>query len=68
MSDRAAMLDLMDNMLTHRLTEMLYPAAAARLSYRLESGERGYTVRADGFSEKLPVREAAAPVLRAWLY
>ncbi|XP_037087796.1 nardilysin-like [Pollicipes pollicipes] len=50
----AAMLDLMDNMLTHHLTETLYPATAARLNYRLESSERGYTIRVDGFSEKLP--------------
>ena len=50
------MLDLMDNMLTHQLTETLYPAMAARLNYRLESAERGFIIRVDGFSEKLPVR------------
>ena len=49
------MLDLIDNMLTHQLTETLYPAMAARLNYRLESGESGFVVRVDGFSEKLPV-------------
>ncbi|XP_043239610.1 nardilysin-like [Amphibalanus amphitrite] len=49
-----AMLDLIDNMLTHQLTETLYPAMAARLNYRLESGENGFVIRVDGFSEKLP--------------
>lgn len=49
------MLDIILNMLVVAITEELYPAIAADLSYTFAVHEKGLMIKISGFNEKLPV-------------
>ncbi|XP_018577073.1 nardilysin [Anoplophora glabripennis] len=51
----SAMLDIILNMFVIAITEELYPATAADLSYSFSVHEKGLMIKVSGYNEKLPL-------------
>lgn len=49
------MVDMFAIMLTLQLSEEIYPAALAELEYTINTAERGFVLKVNGYNEKLPV-------------
>ena len=55
-AENAALLDLMVAILKQQLTEDLYPAVVAGLSYSLYAKEKGLIINVEGFNQNLQVK------------
>lgn len=51
--EKAAMMDLLINIVKQSLVEELYPATVAELDYSFHSGEKGMMITLNGFNDKL---------------